>query len=101
MQHPGCPGVTKDPLLYQTGDTSFTHQNLQKGKRYYYRVVAMDHVGNVSAGATAQARTKGTRTVTRPAPVAGELKSRGSGSDLRQSDIFISSYLTLPPSYTP
>ena len=55
----GLPDVTKDPLLYQTGDTSFTHQNLLKGKRYYYRLVAMDQVSNVSTGATAQARTKG------------------------------------------
>jgi hypothetical protein len=55
----GVPDVTKDPLLYRTGDTSFTHQNLQKGRRYYYRVVAIDYAGNVSTGATAQARTKG------------------------------------------
>jgi len=53
----GFPDVTKDPLIFLTGGTSYTHQNLQKATRYYYRVVAMDYAGNVSSGATAQART--------------------------------------------
>jgi hypothetical protein len=55
----GFPDVTKDPMIIMTGGTSYTHQNLQKGTRYYYRVVAMDYAGNVSPGVTAQARTKG------------------------------------------
>lgn len=46
-------------LIYQTLDSSFTHQNLKPGTTYYYKVVAVDQAGNVSAGAMAQAKTKG------------------------------------------
>ncbi len=49
----------KELLIYQ-GWPPFTHSNLKKGATYTYKVVALDKAGNVSAGATAQGRTKST-----------------------------------------
>ena len=41
--------------LYTGASASFTHTNLSKSTRYYYRVCATDSVGNSSAGAVANA----------------------------------------------
>jgi PKD repeat protein len=55
------PGLdlSKYSFIYKTGGTTFSHQNLLKGKTYYYWLVAVDRAGNVSLGTTARARTLG------------------------------------------
>ena len=52
----GLPGPWPDgTLLYSGTDTVFPHTELEQGVTYSYRLTALDHAGNSSAGAVAQA----------------------------------------------
>jgi hypothetical protein len=42
--------------IYTGADTSYPHTGLTNGTRYYYRVCAVDQVGNTSSGVTKSAR---------------------------------------------
>ena len=43
-------------MIYSGSDTSYIHTGLTNGKKYGYRVCAIDNAGNVSKGATASAK---------------------------------------------
>ncbi|MHB8895043.1 MAG: Lcl domain-containing protein [Candidatus Geothermincolia bacterium] len=48
----GYPSCRTKPI-YSGTETAFSHEGLTPGKTYYYRVCAVDNVGNVSTGAKA------------------------------------------------
>jgi hypothetical protein len=56
----GFPDPNSGVKLYEGLNTQFIHTSLTRGKTYYYRLCAVDKVGNRSAGATATVTTKGT-----------------------------------------
>lgn len=39
--------------IFAGAETAFKHEGLTPGKTYYYRVCAVDNVGNISTGAKA------------------------------------------------
>ena len=49
---PACTATGPARIYTGTGQT-FSHEGLTFGRTYYYRVCAVDNVGNVSTGATA------------------------------------------------
>ena len=49
--YPGTRCTNGTPIFVGTA-TQFEHQNLAPGTRYYYRLCALDKVGNVSTGAS-------------------------------------------------
>jgi hypothetical protein len=50
-----CSGGT---MIYSGTDLSYTHTGLLNGKKYGYRVCAIDNVGNISTGATASTKPR-------------------------------------------
>ena len=45
-------------VIYSGTDTSYIHTDLTNGKKYGYRVCAIDEAGNISTGATANAKPR-------------------------------------------
>jgi len=54
------PDLHAGVKIYEGAATSFVHRGLPNGATCFYRVYAVDKVGNISAGAPATARTLGT-----------------------------------------
>jgi hypothetical protein len=55
----GFPDRTNGTKIYDGPLTSFTHNGLQPGRTYYYRVYAIDRAANISSGAIVKSSTTG------------------------------------------